>query len=58
MRGKLLAIVGENPAITVSQMSDELGISKRQAERIVAALKAEGRLIRIGANRNGHWEVR
>ena len=58
MRGKLLAIVGENPAITVSQMGDELGISKRQAERIVAALKAEGRLIRIGANRNGHWEVR
>ncbi len=58
MRGKLLAIVGENPAVTVSQMGDELGISKRQAERIVAALKAEGRLIRIGANRNGHWEVR
>ena len=33
MRGKLLAIVGENPAVTVSQMGDELGISKRQAER-------------------------
>lgn len=55
---RLLRLIEKHPSITVSQMADALDISKRQAERLVADLKAQGRLRRIGANRNGHWEVR
>ena len=58
MRERLLLLVSENPSITVKQMAAELGISTRQAERIVSSLKQEGKLVRIGANRNGRWEVR
>lgn len=58
MREQLLLLVSENPSITVKQMAAELGISTRQAERIVLSLKQEGKLVRIGANRNGRWEVR
>ena len=58
MREQLLLLVGENPSITVKQMASELVISTRQAERIVSSLKQEGKLVRIGANRNGRWEVR
>lgn len=58
MRERLLLLVSENPSITVKQMASELVISTRQAERIVSSLKQEGKLVRIGANRNGCWEVR
>ena len=56
-RERLLSLVRDNSSMTVRQMASELGISTRQAERIVSGLKREGRLVRIGANRNGHWEV-
>lgn len=55
---RLLELVRHNPAITIAQMAQDLGIGKRHAERLVADLKAEGRLVRVGARRNGHWEVR
>lgn len=57
-REQLIALVSANPSITIRQMASSLGIGIRQAERIVASLKVEGRLARVGASRNGHWEVR
>lgn len=54
---RLLGLVRENPTITMAQMADELKISKRQIERLVADLKERGKLARIGARRNGRWEV-
>lgn len=53
----ILALVQKSPTITVAQIAEQLGVSKRQAERLIASLKAQGALIRIGANRNGHWEI-
>jgi predicted HTH transcriptional regulator len=32
-------------------------VTERQAQRILAKLKAEGKIIRHGANKNGYWEV-
>ena len=58
MRERLLLLVRKNPSMTVKQMASELGISIRQAERIVSSLKQDKKLVRIGANRNGRWEVR
>lgn len=58
VREQLLNLVKANPTVTVKQMASAFDISIRQAERMVARLKEEGRLVRIGANRNGHWEVR
>lgn len=57
-REQLLSLVHKNPSMTVKQMASELGISIRQAERIVSSLKQDGKLARIGAKRNGRWEVR
>ncbi len=56
-RENMLALVRENPRITVKQMAAELGISMRQAERVVAELKRDGMLVHVGSNRNGHWEA-
>ncbi len=57
-RERLLVLVGENPTMTIAQMASALGLGKRQAERLVSALENEGRLVRMGARRNGRWEVR
>lgn len=46
------------PSSTISALADHLGCSKRSAERIVAALKQEGRLERSGSARAGEWIVR
>lgn len=54
---RLLALVRANPMMTIAQMAEVLGISKRQAERIVAKLKGQGKLVREGARRNGRWAV-
>ena len=44
--------------MTVAQMAEVLGLSKRQVKRMVADLKKQERLVRVGAKRNGRWEVR
>lgn len=54
---RLLDLVRKNPTITMAQMADELEMSRRQVERWVADLKRQGKLVRVGARRNGRWEV-
>lgn len=54
---RLLDLVRKNPTITMAQMADELEMSRRQVERWVADLKGQGKLVRVGARRNGRWEV-
>ena len=54
---KALAFFVDNPKGNVSALADSLGCSKRTAERIVAELKADGRLAREGSTRAGVWVV-
>ena len=55
---RILQLVQEQSTITVAEMAGALEISKRRTERLLASLKSQGKLVRIGAKRNGHWEVR
>ncbi len=55
---KILAIMGENPHVTITALSAELGISERNVKNHVKALREAGRLKRIGPNKGGHWLVR
>ena len=43
--------------MTAKTIGSTLGITLRQAQRIIAKLKTEGRVIRHGASKNGFWEV-
>lgn len=54
---RLLDLIRKNPTMTMVHMADELQISKRQVERLVASLKERGKLARIGARRNGRWKA-
>jgi len=54
---KVIAILRKRPEITLSELADELNITKRQAERIAAELKRTGAVERVGARKNGRWKV-
>ena len=42
---------------TAAKIAKDLEMSARQIERMLADLKAKGIIRRIGANRNGYWEI-
>jgi len=42
---------------TAAKIAADLDMSARQIERMLADMKAKGILRRIGANRNGYWEI-
>ena len=56
MEEEILNLLDNNPKLSAVKIAEKL--SSRQVERIIRALREEGRLIRHGANRGGFWEVR
>lgn len=42
---------------TAAKIAADLSMSARQIERMLADMKAKGIIRRIGANRNGYWEI-
>lgn len=54
----LLALIAQNPRITIPQLAAEVGLSQRSCERAIATLKSEGSLVRRGTARSGLWEVK
>lgn len=42
---------------TAAKIAADLDMSDRQIERMLADMKAKGIIRRIGANRNGYWEI-
>jgi Fic family protein len=42
---------------TAAKIAADLDMSARQIERVLADMKAKGIIRRIGANRNGYWEI-
>ena len=42
---------------TAAKIAADLDMSARQIERMLADMKAKGIICRIGANRNGYWEI-
>ena len=54
---KIIALLRQDGSMSANMLSVSVGVTGRQAQRILAKLKAEGKIIRHGANKNGHWEV-
>lgn len=55
---KIIALLRQDGNMSANMLSVAVGVTERQAQRILAKLKAEGKIIRHGANKNGYWEVR
>lgn len=54
---RIMEMIAENGNVTAKQMSDAIGISQRQVERLLASLKKKQIIVREGADKNGYWKL-
>ncbi|MBQ3799748.1 MAG: winged helix-turn-helix transcriptional regulator, partial [Treponema sp.] len=53
----VLALIRQNPSITYEQLAEKAGISRRTVNRLLSELKNKAVLVRVGADKGGHWEI-
>ncbi|HEY5571190.1 MAG TPA: HTH domain-containing protein [Bacteroidales bacterium] len=53
----IIAIVEENPIITVDGIANRLHVSKATTEREIAFLKSKNILLRIDSKKAGSWKI-
>ena len=56
-REKILELLRAHPEYSARQLADEVGIGPKAVEKHLAKLKAEGRIVRHGPDKGGHWVV-
>lgn len=54
---KVHRAISENLFIKTHEIAQKTGLSQRTVEKMIAILKKEGVLKRIGPDKGGHWEV-
>lgn len=55
---RLLRLLKGNPTLRTDELAMELGVSLRTIKSIIAALRKDGKLERVGGKKYGHWEVK
>ena len=53
----VLELIVADAKVTVEQMAEALGMNKRNAQKHINQLVNDGVIVRVGANRGGHWEI-
>jgi ATP-dependent DNA helicase RecG len=56
-KGKVIEIIAQNSLVTIPEIASTLDMSIAGIEKIIRALKKEGRLRRVGPAKGGHWEI-
>ena len=54
---KILLMLKDNPHTTLSQMAEHMGVSRITVQRLLSLLQQQGRVLRIGARKNGYWQI-
>ena len=54
---KSLDLIKRNPKISASEMAKKLDITQRAVEKILAKLKKEDKIKRVGPAKGGYWQV-
>lgn len=55
---RLLRLLRGNPTLRTDELAMELGVSLRTIKSMIAVLRKEGKLERIGGKKYGRWEVK
>jgi len=55
---EIIDLMARNPDVTAKELAQTLGVTLRAIEKQIAKLKREGRLLRVGPNKGGHWQVK
>ncbi|MBO6290974.1 MAG: HTH domain-containing protein, partial [Selenomonas sp.] len=54
----ILGLIKEDKSVSASMMAERLNITQRAVEKNIRSLREQGILIRCGAARGGHWEIK
>ena len=54
---KIIDVIKSNPYVTQEELADIIGITKKSITANMKKLQDCGLIKRIGANKNGHWQV-
>lgn len=57
IKKQITILILQNDRISVQEIADSIGISKRNCERIISELKKNGIISRVGSARTGKWIV-
>jgi ATP-dependent DNA helicase RecG len=57
VHARVLALIREDPSVSAQRIASHVGLSDRQVERILARMKGQGMIRRVGPARGGCWEV-
>lgn len=55
---KILGLISEDPAISASSISRQIGLNPRTIQRRILALRDLGIVVREGGDRGGRWRIR
>lgn len=53
----ILSQLAEAPGTSIAELAQQLGRSESAIERAIRKLRADGKLVRIGPAKGGHWQV-
>lgn len=56
-RSAILAAMRDAPSVSTTKLAEKFGISTTAIDKHLKALRASGRIRRIGPAKGGHWEV-
>jgi ATP-dependent DNA helicase RecG len=54
---RIIDLLRTNPQMTLAEVAEEIGMSRRAVERATSKLVGEGRLRFVGPRKSGHWET-
>lgn len=54
---KIVSLMRANPKIRIKDLVAEIGLSDKSIRVAIDKLREQGRLIRVGSNRYGHWKI-
>ncbi len=53
----ILKLISDNTKITYDEIAKEIYMNRKTVQRSIEKLKSSGLLVRIGADKNGYWEI-
>lgn len=54
---QILSTLKNNPKMTTSKLAATIGITPKAVEKQISRLKKNGKLLRVGPDKGGYWEV-
>lgn len=57
IQSKVLIIIEKKPYITIEELIEKTQLSKRSITTLLNQLKKQNKIRRVGARKNGHWEI-